>query len=178
MKSHGANPERARGVFSPAFLLAQVGAHAAAQFDERLGPLGLSPAHAGLLRVVSLNAGASQQEVSAKLGTFPSRLVALVDDLQERGLVERHANLDDRRTYALQLTAEGRQTLEAVGRVAREHQDALLAALNKKERGLLASLLQRVANQQGLQPGVHPGFARIGDARGRRSKRTRIAREY
>ena len=45
--------------------------------------------------------------------------------------------------------------------MAREHQDALLAALNAGERDLLASLLSRVADQQGLRPGVHPGFARL-----------------
>jgi DNA-binding MarR family transcriptional regulator len=150
-----------RGEGSPAFLLTQVGAHAAAKFAERLGPLGLMPAHVGLLRMIAASEGDSQQGVAARLGMFPSRLVALVDELQERGLVERQENARDRRTYALLLTAEGRRLLEAVGRIAREHQDALLAALNRDERELLGSLLRRVAEQQELTPGVHPGFARL-----------------
>jgi DNA-binding MarR family transcriptional regulator len=145
---------------SAAFLLAQVGAHAAARFAERLGPLGLTPAHAGTLRIIAGSAGASQQEVAERQGLFPSRLVALVDELQERGLVERLENPRDRRTHSLQLTARGKQTLEAVGRVAREHQDALLSALSAQQRELLASLLSRVAEHQGLRPGVHPGLAR------------------
>src|SRR5699024_1520625 len=41
----------------PAFLLSQVGAHAAARFAERLEPLGLKPAHSGVLRVVALSDG-------------------------------------------------------------------------------------------------------------------------
>jgi hypothetical protein len=45
--------------------------------------------------------------------------------------------------------------------VAREHQDALLYALSKAERDTLTALLLRVADQQGLTRGVHPGFARI-----------------
>jgi DNA-binding MarR family transcriptional regulator len=157
---------------APAFLLAQVGAHAAAKFAERLGPVGLTPAHVGSLRVIAASAGSSQQEVAERLGMFPSRLVALVDELQDRGLVQRLENPRDRRIYLLQLTARGKEVLQSIGRVAREHQDALLAALNTEERGILASLLTRVADQQGLRPGVHPGFARLRPGTGRPSRAT------
>lgn len=156
-----AGPGGLRGAGSPAFLLAQVGAHAAARFAERLAPLGLTPAHAGSLRIIAAADGASQQEVATRLGMFPSRLVALVDELQERGLVERVENSRDRRTYALRLTGEGRDVLERIGRVAREHQESLLASLSAEERDRLAALLRQIAEQQGLQPGVHPGFARL-----------------
>ena len=148
-----------RGASSPAFLLAQIGAHAAARFAERLAALGITPAHAGLLRVLAASDGASQQQVALTLGMFASRMVALVDELQDRKLVERLSNPEDRRTYSLALTSEGRRVLEAIGRVAREHQDALLASLGKAERDTLAELLLRVADQQGLVRGVHPGFA-------------------
>ena len=146
---------------SPAFLLAQVGAHAAAKFAERLGPLGLTPAHVGSLRLLAASAGVSQQEVAERLGMFPSRFVALVDELEERNLVRRLEDPRDRRAYRLEITPQAKELLQAVGRVAREHQDALLAALNAGERDVLASLLSRVADQQGLRPGVHPGFARL-----------------
>lgn len=159
-----------KGTASPAFLLAQVGAHAAAKFAERLAPLGLTPAHAGSLRVIAASAGSSQQDVADRLGMFPSRFVALVDELQERGLVERLENLRDRRVYLLQITARGRQVLQSIGRVAHEHQDALLAALNKEERETLAALLLRVADHQGLRPGVHPGFSRLRSRTGRPSR--------
>jgi DNA-binding MarR family transcriptional regulator len=156
-----AEDRRRRDGASPAFLLAQVGAHAAAKFAERLEPLGLTPAYVGALRVIAASAGSSQQEVAARLGMFPSRLVALVDELQDKGLVQRLENPHDRRIYLLGLTPQGKEVLQSIGRVAREHQEALLAALNTEERGLLASLLLRVADQQGLRRGVHPGFARL-----------------
>jgi DNA-binding MarR family transcriptional regulator len=163
--------QRRREGASPAFLLAQVGAQAAAKFAERLGPLGLTPAHVGSLRIIAAAGGASQQEVAARLGMFPSRFVALLDELEDRGLVRRLENPRDRRVYLLEVTPQAREVLQAVGRVAREHQDALLAALNAEERDLLASLLSRVADQQGLRPGVHPGFARLRPD-GRRASRT------
>lgn len=158
------------GATSPAFLLAQVGAHAAARFAERLEALELTPAHAGLLRLISASSGASQQEVALKLGMFPSRMVALVDELQERKLVERRPNQQDRRTYSLQLTAGGKRILDAIGRLARDHQDTLLAALSPDERDTLGLLLLRVADQQQLKRGVHPGFARMRYDAGSRSR--------
>ena len=81
-----------------AFLLSQVGAHASARFAERLEPLGLKPPHAGILRVIEQADGLSQQALGEKLGMFPSRLVAVLDELEERGLVERRDSPTDRRS--------------------------------------------------------------------------------
>jgi DNA-binding MarR family transcriptional regulator len=146
---------------SAAFLLAQVGAHAAAQFAERLAAVDLAPAHAGTLRIIHRSSGISQQGLSSVLGLPPSRLVGLVDELEERGLVERRSSADDRRSYALHLTRKGSDTLEALSRIAREHDDAVCAALTAVEREMLSGYLRRIADEQGLTPGVHPGFARL-----------------
>jgi DNA-binding MarR family transcriptional regulator len=159
-----------RGANSPAFLLAQVGAHAAAKFAERLSAVDLSPAHAGVLRVVSASSGISQQALAAHLHILPSRLVVLLDQLEARGMVERRDDPGDRRSYALYLTDKGHDAMRTIGRVARDHQDALLAGLNSEDRDQLASLLRRVADQQGLRPGVHPGFAGLRPG-GRRTSR-------
>ena len=146
----------------PAFLLAQLGAHAASQFAERLRVLDLTPPDAGILRLLRIAAGLSQQELAAKLKIHPSRLVAILDNLEKRGLVERRANPDDRRLYSLHLARAGGEALEKIGKVAREHQDALLSSLSKEERDTLATLLLRIADQQGLVRGVHPGYQRLG----------------
>ena len=150
-----------RGTDSPAFLLAQLGAHAASKFGERLGAVHLTPPHAGILRFVSGAGGISQQELAGHLRILPSRLVILIDQLEERGLIERRADPEDRRSYALHLTAKGSETLKTIGRLARDHQEALLVSLTADERDVLASLLRKVADHQGLRPGVHPGFARL-----------------
>jgi DNA-binding MarR family transcriptional regulator len=142
----------------PAFLLAQLGAHAASQFAERLKVLDLAPSDAGVLRLLRVTAGLSQQELAAKLRIHPSRLVAILDNLEKRGYLERRPNPDDRRLYSLHLTDGGEEVLGRIGKVAREHQDSLLSALNSEERAVLGSLLLRLVDQQGLTRGVHPGY--------------------
>lgn len=139
-------------------MLAQVGAHAASKFAGRLTELNLVPAHAGILRILAATPAITQQALASALGTLPSRLVALVDDLESKGLLERRPHESDRRSYALHLTEAGEATLQAIGRIAREHQQTLLAGLSDEEQRQLGALLQRVADQQGLIPQVHPGY--------------------
>jgi len=158
----GEQPIEPRGSFSPAFLLAQVGAHAAARFAERLRPVGLSPAHAGILRILDAAPAITQQELAKALGSPPSRLVALVDELESKSLVERRANETDRRRYALFLTAKGKSLLQEIGALVRDHQNALLEVLSHDERQQLAALLMRIAENQGLRKGVHPGYSARG----------------
>jgi DNA-binding MarR family transcriptional regulator len=144
-----------------AFLLTQLGTHAALRFGERVAALDLTPPQAGLIRAVAHEGGRSQQALAAQLGTPATRLVALVDALEERGVLERRRNPDDRRLYAVHLTPAGEALCDDLGRVAAEHEDALLAALTPAERGALAGLLGRVAAAEGLTPGVHPGYRHL-----------------
>ena len=141
-----------------AFLLAQLGAHAATQFAERIAGIGLKPAQAGLLRLVAWEPGQSQQALAAKLGTPPSRLVPLVDELEQRGLVERRRDPADRRHYALYLTEDGTRFMKELGKIGAAHEDHICAPLSPAERSQLNDLLSRLAAHQGLTTGVHPGY--------------------
>src|SRR4030095_11660275 len=145
-----------------AFLLAQVGSHAAIRFSERLSILNLTPPDAGILQMLSATGGLSQQNLSVRLGVHPSRLDAILDVLEKRQLVERRANTEDRRQYALHLTEKGQGTLTEIGRIAREHKESLCAALTALECEQLSKLLEKIATDQGLTPGVHPGYRRMG----------------
>ncbi|MFI5912482.1 MarR family winged helix-turn-helix transcriptional regulator [Dactylosporangium sp. NPDC051541] len=148
-------PRRPRGA---AFLLAQLGAHAAEKFAGRVQQLGLSPAEVGLLRMISGQPGRSQQSVAIDLGVVPSRVVVLIDNLGHKGLVERRTGATDRRHHELYLTVDGEQIMMDMRSIATEHDDELLTALAPEERAQLTELLQRIADQQGLTPGVHPGY--------------------
>jgi DNA-binding MarR family transcriptional regulator len=156
-----ASPSPARS-FGAAFLLAQIGSHAAGRYGERVAKLGLTPAHSGILHIVGGTPGLTQTALANMLGIVPSRLVALLDELDSLGLTERRRDDEDRRRHALALTEEGRKTLQTVGEISREHQHALLAALSASEREVLRDLLQRIADEQGLMRNVHPGYRTLG----------------
>jgi DNA-binding MarR family transcriptional regulator len=145
-----------------AFLLAQLGHHAAERFGERIAALDLTPPHAGILRAIAAAPGRSQQALSTQLQLLPSRVVAFVDDLEDRGYVERRPNPDDRRQYALYLTAAGKELMRKLSRLARQHERALTSGLDESQAAQLRELLATVAQQQGLTPGVHPGYRRLG----------------
>src|SRR5690348_15594609 len=117
----------AKGSGGVAFLLAQIGAHATERFAERIAALDLSPAQAGLLRAVASEPGRSQQAVAEQLGVQPSRFVALVDELEQRGAVERRRNATDRRLYALHLTAQGELLMRDVAQVGQAHENDICA---------------------------------------------------
>jgi len=168
---------RIRGERAVAFLLAQVGAQAAGRFAERLAPLGLKPSDAGIIRLLESSAGMSQQDLASSLRIHPSRLVAVVDDLEGRGLVKRLENVEDRRTYALHLTAKGRAKSADLGRIAQEHNEALCEGLKPEERATLAELLSRIAVHEGLTLGVHPGYRHMGGGRAARPDAGRQGRE-
>ena len=76
------------------------------------------------------------------------------------GLAERRRDPVDRRAYTLYLTPTGRDLLADLERIVDEHDVELLTALNASQRSQLISLLQRVAESQGLAAGVHPELGR------------------
>jgi DNA-binding MarR family transcriptional regulator len=145
-----------------AFLLAQIGHRAAAMFAELMEELDLTPPHAGILRAIADEPGQSQQALSTQLGLLPSRVVAYVDELEDRGYVERRRNPDDRRLHALHLTASGKRLMGKIGDLARRHERRLTAGLDAGQRATLRGLLATIAERQELTPHVHPGFATLG----------------
>jgi DNA-binding MarR family transcriptional regulator len=155
MKSH---PQRPTGA---AFLLAQLGAHAADRFGQRIKRLRLAPRHAGILRIIARTPSCNQRALAIRLGVLPSRMVVLLDELTEKGLVERKRSTKDRRHSELVLTKRGRAMLQKLSKLAAEHEADLCAALTCKERDLLAALLRKIVHQQGLTPDVHPGYRKL-----------------
>ena len=141
-----------------AFLLAQLGAEAAARWAQRIAPLDLTPAQTGLLRLIARQPGQSQQALARQLGTPPSRLVLLLDELEERGLTERRRNPSDRRNHALYLTDDGIRLMARLGQVGAAHEADISAPLTADERAQLHGLLTRMAAHHGLTAGVHPGY--------------------
>jgi DNA-binding MarR family transcriptional regulator len=148
-------------VIGTGFLLSALGAHSAARYAARVQPLGLTPPHVGLLRAIAVGPGRSQQAIADEFGMPPSRMVAFVDELEAKGLVERRRDEHDRRVHSLHLTRSGEKMMRQLAEVGSAAEEALLASLDEAERRQLNELLTRIAAEQNLAPGVHPGYRRM-----------------
>lgn len=142
-----------------AFLLSQVGIHASRQFAERIAEVDLNPPLFRVLNLVDAAEGQSQQAIGQAIEVPASRMVALVDELEQRGLVERRPDPDDRRVRALYLTAKGRKSLNRGRKIAKKHEEDLTRGLGAADRKRLLDLLQKMVDEQALGRGVHPGLS-------------------
>ena len=158
MQSSGSHQSPPTGA---AFLLAQLGAHAADRFAGRIESLGITPPHAGILRFIRRTPSCNQLALARRLGVLPSRMVVLIDQMTEKGLVRRKRSVKDRRHSELVLTKRGKGVLEKLSRLAAEHEADLLACLSPKERDTLAVLSRKIVRHQGLTPDVHPGYRKL-----------------
>jgi DNA-binding MarR family transcriptional regulator len=137
------------------FLVSSLGHAVAAKFSAVLAPLALEPREFALLRSVGSREGDSQQATGERLGIPPSRMVALVDALEARGLIERRHSPSDRRAHALYQTPAGKRLLTKATALAAGLEGELTRDLDPAERAQLIALLDRVAAQLGVPPGVH-----------------------
>ncbi len=145
---------------SLAFLLSQIGIFASRRFHERMEELGLHPGLFRILNVVDAAEGESQHTIGDAIEVPASRMVALVDELEERGLIERRPDAGDRRVRNLHLTRKGRATLERGRKVAGEHERSLTKGMTAAEHKQLVELLGKLAAGQGIASGAHPGLSR------------------
>lgn len=127
------------------YLLSRVGLFAAKRFSEHLVPLGLNPRIWGALNVLDAEGPITQQALGGSIGIDPSSMVATIDELEAKGLVERRRHPHDRRAHALYITGLGRDTLTRGRQIARQAGAELLAPLDQDERRQLHDLLLRLA---------------------------------
>ncbi|MBW6436995.1 winged helix DNA-binding protein [Actinoplanes hulinensis] len=129
----------------PAFLLARARAVTSGAANARLAPLDLKVRSLSVLWLAGQDLGPTQRELSEFLNLDPSQVVALVDELQRRGLVERRPDERDRRSRIIVATADGRELLEQGLTAVRVAGDVSFANLTDRERKTLAELLTKVA---------------------------------
>jgi DNA-binding MarR family transcriptional regulator len=127
------------------FLLSWNGQRTAHMFARALEPLGLRPPHFGVMTLIESEPGLAQHALVDRSMIDPSSMVSVIDDLEQRGLAERRRHPEDRRKWAVHLTADGKRTLQRARRAAGQTVDTLLAPLDEAERETLRRLLRKLA---------------------------------
>ena len=113
-------------------------------FAATMGSLDISPGLFAVLVLIEGNPGLKQSALAKAVHLDRSSVVSVVDNLERRGLVERHAVANDRRSNALRLTASGATLLKRLKRRVAGHEKRLARGLDTGERATLVALLQRV----------------------------------
>jgi DNA-binding MarR family transcriptional regulator len=131
----------------PGFVMRQASLAVWNDLVTTLAAVELKPQSYAALLIVDTSPGCKQQDIADALGIARPNLVALIDALVERGLVERGVNAGDRRSYALTLTDAGRVLLDKGRAAHRLHEGRLADALSAKEAAaLLASARKLVGS--------------------------------
>ncbi|MEC3953414.1 MarR family transcriptional regulator [Nocardia sp. CDC153] len=87
-----------------------------------------------------------QGVLAQEIGADKTRIIAVLDDLQERGLIERRPDPADRRARLLALTPEGRELRDAAQAKIQAQEDRLLSKLPAADRrGFLNALITLAA---------------------------------
>jgi DNA-binding MarR family transcriptional regulator len=130
---------------SSGFLLAKLGMSFKAKALAKLEEAGFDPYHYSVLAILGEGARETQAMIADSLALDPSRLVALLDALEERGLVERQRDPEDRRRHVVTITAAGKRELSALRVIVKEVEDEFLAPLDAKSRKAFHETLQQLA---------------------------------
>ena len=109
-----------------------------------LEPLGVNGRELAVMTVLVQGEPPSQLEAAQRLSIDRTTMVALLDELEAKGLVERRADTADRRRNIVDLTARGHQTLVDGIRATDDAERRFLAPLSAADRSRLRAMLQAV----------------------------------
>jgi DNA-binding MarR family transcriptional regulator len=134
---------------SAGWLLNKAAAQVTDALEDALSPYGLRARSLGVLALLDQEPQLTQGRVGASLRIDRSQMVLVVDDLERSGYVQRTRNVEDRRSYHLSLTPEGRQILhDTLIGIFVSTEEAALAPLTKAERRELNRLLTELIREQ------------------------------
>lgn len=117
-----------------------------AHFAQAMTGTGLRQVLFGILSVIDANPGINQGAVGRVLGIQRANMVSLINDLVDRGLIDRQTADDDRRAFTFTLTTQGHRTLADALRRVEAHEVELLASLTPAEQRTLVTLLKRIGD--------------------------------
>ena len=134
-------PDSAPNSSQPSILMAEhlgyLLKHVQLRFSEltaaALAPAGINGSEAAVLRTIDTPNPLAQGEIARRMGIDRTTMVALIDDLQERGLVQRRQDPDDRRRNVVELTDLGQDITRQAARAGEQAERTFLSPLSAGE---------------------------------------------
>jgi len=115
-------------------------------YDQRFNDLDLNLSEASVLAYVAEHGALSQTQIAKSLGLGRAATGALIDVLEDRALVQRLTDPDDRRVWLVEITIAGKELLEEVYVRDQILRKQLRNGITRQERQQLAAVLVRLGN--------------------------------
>ena len=115
-------------------------------FVKMMSEVQITPGQFGVALLINTNPGLTQSALARTVGIERSTMVAVIDALETRGLVERRPSPVDRRSYALVLSEQGNDMIERLRPMVAAHEDRIAKNLSADERAQLIILLAKIAD--------------------------------
>jgi DNA-binding MarR family transcriptional regulator len=144
METPAEDAAKARMRSLPSWLITQTAMHAHRLVQDGLAAVDARGYHYRLLVALDELGPASQATLGRRSGIHLSDIVATINELADRGLVERAPDPADRRRNIITITPAGRRQLRRLEKQVTQIQEDLLAPLAPDERDQLTRLLARI----------------------------------
>jgi len=123
------------------FLIWAVSRSTADLVDAALRPTGLSGDEFAIYSMLASSTAITPSELARWMAAAPTTVSSYVKRLEARGHIERIPNPEDKRSYRVQLTAEGRHAHARAAALFRSVRDRVHTALGPQERAVRDALL-------------------------------------
>ncbi|MER5650158.1 MarR family transcriptional regulator [Streptosporangium sp. NPDC002524] len=114
--------------------------------DQVLAPFGIDARQLGVLLVLTGQEPPSQHQVAQRLGVDRTTMVALLDTLEDKGILSRHPHKQDRRRNVVELTEHGKDTVRRATQASDEAERSLLSPLSPPDQKRFRDALQLIAH--------------------------------
>jgi DNA-binding MarR family transcriptional regulator len=133
----------------PTLLMIKLGRITLHRFTEALEPFGIRPRHVAALIELRDRGELTQQSLCGQLHLDPTNLVAILNELEQRGFATRRRDPEDRRRHLVEVSQKGIAVLEKVSEVMDGVEDDLLEGFDASERKQLGDLLTSIWERSG-----------------------------
>ena len=140
-------------------LIAQLARGTRRRIEQAVAPTGLRPRELLTLQHLQERGPSAQQTLAELVGVDATNLVAVLNSLEDAGLIDRRRDRADRRRAIITLSAQGEQLLANLDRALRQVDDEIFSPLTPAERHTLHDLLSRAVQHiaSDCPPPAHDG---------------------
>jgi len=126
------------------FLIHEIARLLSRAFEQQTSELKVTREQARVLAYIAVNEGAKQADIARLMDVQKIRITKLVDDLEQKGLIKRKPDPNDRRVKKLYIEDTAQVVLKSIWQRLSDVSDIALSAIPPDQRNVLVTQLSNV----------------------------------